>query len=160
KSEPAGFRISCFGFRASDFVLRISCLVLSGCVLAGCRNNNNELVESELRAQERIVREQREELARLQAHNDALQRDLGTTQQGTAYKLPPELAAQTCALKRIALGRGTCGYDTDGQLGDEAVQVILEPRDGADHTIKAPGTVTVSALEITAEGIKTPNSTW
>jgi hypothetical protein len=74
--------------------------------------------------------------------------------------LSPEQAAQTYTLRRLTLGRGTGGYDEDRQLGDEALQVVLEPRDTEDHIIKAPGTVSVIALEISREGIKTPFSSW
>jgi hypothetical protein len=128
-------------------------------LLAGCRNTRQELVESELRARERDVRELREEVGRLECHNEALQRELGGTYQG-GPRLPPEVAAQTYTLHRISLGRGTGGLDQDHQLGDEALQVVLEPRDGADHIIKAPGTLSVTALEINPEGLKTPFSSW
>jgi hypothetical protein len=48
----------------------------------------------------------------------------------------------------------------DGVPGDEALQVVLEPRDGDDHAIKAPGTLTIQTLEITPEGLKKPLCSW
>jgi hypothetical protein len=133
-------------------------LLLAALLLPGCRHNT-ELLESELRAREREARELREEVARLEFHNEALQRGL-TTLGPDGCKLPPEAAAQIFTLHRITLGRSTGGYDQDHQLGDEALQVVLEPRDGDDHVIKAPGTVHVTALEISPEGLKTPFSSW
>jgi hypothetical protein len=140
----------------SPFFLLIPLLLLS----AGCRNSNQELLESELRARDRQVRELREQLGLSECHNEALQRQLTTVYQQGSFKLAPEQLAQIDSLHRITIGRGTGGYDQDHQLGDEALQVVLEPRDGADHVIKAPGTVSVTALEISSEGIKTPFSSW
>ena len=37
---------------------------------------------------------------------------------------------------------------------------MVEPRDGDDHTIKAPGTLQIFALEITPQGLKTPLCMW
>src|SRR5258708_13808285 len=82
------------------------------------------------------------------------------TMPGVAAKPTPEAAAQIYGLKDIALGRGTGGYDDDHQPGDEALQVVLEPRDTDGHTIKAPGTMYVTALEIRPEGTKVPISSW
>jgi hypothetical protein len=127
--------------------------------LGGCRHGNQELLESELRTRDRNVRELREEVSRLEWHNEALQRELGATYQG-GPRLPPEVAAQAYGIRRVTLGRSTGGLDQDHQLGDEALQVVLEPRDGEDHVIKAPGTLSVVALEISPEGLKTPFSSW
>jgi len=38
--------------------------------------------------------------------------------------------------------------------------VVIEPRDYDDHSIKAPGTVHISVLEITPQGVKTPLCSW
>jgi hypothetical protein len=136
-------------------------LLLPLCFLsAGCHSTNQELLESELRARDRQLRELREQVNLLECHNEALQRQLTTVYQQGSFKLSPEQLAQVGCLHRITIGRGTGGYDQDHQLGDEALQVVIEPRDGADHVIKAPGTVTITALEISSEGIKTPFSAW
>src|SRR5207302_8908304 len=55
---------------------------------------------------------------------------------------------------------GTGGVDEDGCPGDEALEVVVEPRDADGHTIKAPGSVHVEALEISPEGLKVPLSSW
>jgi hypothetical protein len=131
--------------------------LLMVCLAGGCRSS--ELLESELRAREQDVRELRAEVSRLECHNEALQREVAAHQQGSPI-LPPEVAAQTYTLRRITLGRGTGGRDNDHHPGDEALEVVIEPRDDADHIIKSPGSVTVVALEVSPEGIKTPISSW
>lgn len=124
----------------------------------GCRNC--DLVEAELRSRENDMRELRADLARAEAHNEALMRELAALRQGTAAKVTPELASQTYTLKSITLGRGTGGVDEDNCPGDEALEVVIEPRDSDGHTIKAPGAVHVEALEISPEGLKVPLSSW
>src|SRR5262249_32012155 len=42
----------------------------------------------------------------------------------------------------------------------EALQVVLEPRDPDGQAIKAPGRLTVTALQVSPEGLKIPLSTW
>jgi hypothetical protein len=126
-------------------------------VLAGCRSH--DLVEMELRTRERELREAREELANLEAHNEALQHELSVVHQGEPH-LPPEHTALFTSIRRIVLGRQTGGYDDDRKPGDEALQVVIEPRDGDDHRIKAPGAVHIEALEISPEGLKVPLSSW
>src|SRR5438445_7446396 len=118
--------------------------------LTGCRNC--DLVEAELRSRENDLRELRTDLARAESHNEALVRELSSVRQGTAAKISPELASQTYTLKQITLGRGTGGLDEDDCPGDDALQVVLEPRDGDGHTIKAPGTAHIETWEISPQG--------
>ena len=139
------------GRRTSLIVVLLGSLLLAGC-------KSRELVENELRARDIQYREAMEELGRTEAQNQALQRELEAVRRGA--NLPPETAAQMFGVKRIALGRMTGGYDNDGVAGDEALQVILEPRDGADHSIKAPGKAVITVLEIHPQGVKTPIGEW
>jgi hypothetical protein len=125
----------------------------------GCRSNR-DLIEAELRSKDSDLREVRDELYRCEAYNQALQREMCALRGGNSGYLSPELAAQTYTVQSIVLGRGTGGYDGDNCPGDEALQVIFEPRDPDGHAIKAPGTVEVQALEITKEGTKKPLSSW
>jgi hypothetical protein len=125
---------------------------------AGCRNC--ELVEAELRTREIDLREVRAELARVEAHNEALVRELGALRHSAPAKMSPEQASQTYTLQQITLGRQTGGYDDDTCPGDEALQVVLEPRDPDGHTIKAPGALHVEALEVSPQGLKTALSGW
>jgi hypothetical protein len=127
-------------------------------LFGGCRNN--DLVEAELRSRESEVRELKAELGRAESQNDAMAREITALRQNTSARPTPELASQTYTLKEIVLGRQTGGYDDDDCPGDEALQVVLEPHDCDGHTIKAPGSLHVEALEISPEGIKTPLSAW
>jgi hypothetical protein len=130
------------------------CLFSAG----GCRNC--DLVEAELRSRENDLRDTRADLLRVESENEALVRELTSIRHGTALQISPELASQTYTLKRVTLGRGTGGLDEDNAPGDEALQVVLEPRDGDGHTIKAPGAVHLEALEISPEGVKTALCSW
>jgi hypothetical protein len=68
--------------------------------------------------------------------------------------LPPS------TIKEVALGWQTGGYHQGRQPGDDALQVVLEPRDHDGSTIKTPGCLRVTALEILPEGLKRPLSSW
>lgn len=138
-------------------LLGCACLFLS----SGCHSNTSrDLLEAELRTREDDLREAKDELNRAQCENQALMREVSAVRQGGPAKLTPEQAAQTYRLKQIALGRGTGGLDNDDCPGDEALQIIVEPKDCDGHTIKAPGMLHVEALEISPEGIKAPISAW
>jgi hypothetical protein len=138
----------------------VALLLAWGLVAAGCQHTKRDVVESELRHREGDVHELKAEVSRLHACNDGLERELQAVRQTSAAKITPELASQTYTLKTIVLGRQTGGYDNNTIPGDEALQVVLEPRDPDDQAIKAPGTVDVQALEITPEGLKRPLSSW
>lgn len=132
----------------------------------GCRSHC-ELVERDLRHKEREAEELRGELHKTAAFNQALQRQVIEF-----HQLPPGLAPGSCArpgcsasfltagVKEIVLGRQTGGYDDDRCPGDEALQVVLEPRDCDGSAIKAPGSLRITALQVTTEGIKQPLSCW
>jgi hypothetical protein len=131
-----------------------------GLACAGCRSNNCDLVEAELRTRELQLADLRAQRDQLHAYNDALQREIAALRGGTPLKLSPEEASQTFTLRSIVLGRQTGGLDDDGHPGDEALQVLVEPRDQDGHTIKVPGNLTIRAVEITPEGLKHPLSAW
>jgi hypothetical protein len=128
--------------------------------VAGCRHGSCDLVEAELRTREMQLVDIRIERDNLLAHNQALQREITALRGGSPTHLSPEEASQTYGLRSLQLGRQTGGLDDDGQPGDEALQVFVEPRDSDGHTIKAPGTLIVRAAEITPEGLKKPLCSW
>jgi hypothetical protein len=138
----------------SSFFLVFLSLVLA---CAGCRSNC-DLVEAELRTREFQLDTLRDEMHRLEAVNDALSRELQALRSGTAPSA--EQASQNYSLRSLALGRLTGGLDDDGLPGDEALQVLVEPRDADGHSLKVSGTLVVAALEITPEGLKQPLCTW
>jgi hypothetical protein len=125
---------------------------------AGCRHTNQELLESELRTKEIQYRELLDEHEKAEHQAKALEREIEALRKGS--KLSPEQASQTYNLKRIVLGRLTGGQDADKKTGDDALLLIVEPRDGFDHVIKAPGRLTVWVLEISPQGVKKPFTTW
>jgi hypothetical protein len=138
----------------------VALLVVLWALLPGGGCRNCDLVEAELRTRENEVRELRAELLRAESTNDALQREIHAAHTSGTSKVSPELASQMYTLKEVVLGRQTGGIDEDSQPGDEALQVVLEPRDPDGHAIKAPGTLHVEALQIGGEGLKTPLSSW
>jgi hypothetical protein len=126
-------------------------------ISAGCRNKT-DLVEMELRNRERLYHDLLEEQQRSEGRIQSLQLELEAMRKG--QKFSPEQGASIYGLKRIVLGRSTLGVDDDGKPGDEKLQVVVEPRDYDDHSIKAPGTLQITVLEVTPQGTKTPLSTW
>ena len=138
----------------SFFLLPLSvCLVASGC-------RSCDKVEAELRTKDHQLYEMRDELFRTSAFNEALRREICALRGVSPSAISPEAASQTYTITTVALGRQTGGYHSDDGHGDEALQVVLEPKDPDGHTIKAPGSVEVQAQEITREGLKVPLSSW
>jgi hypothetical protein len=127
------------------------------CISAGCRNKT-DAVEAELRTREKMYRDALQEQQLSEARIDSLQREVDALRKGA--KISPEQAASTFGLKRILLGRSTGGRDSDNLPGDELLEVVVEPRDESDHTIKAPGTLQIYALEVSPQGVKTPLCMW
>jgi hypothetical protein len=127
--------------------------------LTGC-HNSCDLVEAELRTRELQLANLRDQLNQLRADNEALQHHIAAQTGGAPYKVSPDEAAQPTTLRKLVLGRQTGGVDEDGQPGDEALQVLVEPRDGDGHAVKAAGTLTVRAAEVTPEGLKKPLCSW
>jgi hypothetical protein len=128
----------------------------------GCHTTSTEPLEADLRSKDHDLGQLRTEMARLQDYSHSLERELTDLRHTAAAKVavPPEQAAQLYTLTRITLGRQTGGYNDDDIPGDEALQVVLEPRDPDGHSIKAPGTLVVQAVEIDPHGLKHPLCTW
>jgi hypothetical protein len=129
---------------------------------AGCRSASKDLVEAELRGRDSDLRVLRSELERTEAYNNYLQRELNHVQHSVAGSSPVEDGGPPppTALRSIVLGRQTGGFEEDGIPGDEALQVVLEPRDCDNHTVKVPGTAQITALEIMPKGTKRPLCSW
>jgi hypothetical protein len=123
----------------------------------GCRNRT-DLVENELRNRDQMYRDALTDKQTSDLRLEALMRENEALRKGTT--ISPEQSAQTFGLRRIVLGRSTGGYDKDNLPGDELLQVVVEPRDESDHTLKSPGTLFILTLEITPQGVKVPLSSW
>ncbi|QEL20310.1 hypothetical protein PX52LOC_07403 [Limnoglobus roseus] len=128
------------------------------CVLltAGCKSSPRyDLIEAELRTRERELAAAKSELRNSRQLNEAYQRQsrgpvTGEDCVGGAFQ----------PLKELILGSGTGGADNDGQPGDEALQVVLVPRDEDNSAVKVPATVTVLAYEVSRSGTKTAIGRW
>src|SRR5262245_57310065 len=125
---------------------------------AGCRSCDK--VESELRVKEEEVRELREELDRTGCANRALEREVMALRGLPGPDGVVHRPVEPYPVRSLALGRGTRGVPSETLPGDEALQVMVEPRDCEGQAIKAPGTLVVEALEVTKEGLKRPLSAW
>lgn len=139
--------------RSTFFVLGTLSFVLFG----GCRHPNSQFVEMELRSRENQLRETQEELQRTKSFNAALLQELQSVKGSTpampaARPLPP--------VKDIVIGRQTTGVDDDPVPGDEALQIVVEPRDRGGRAVKAAGSLELTAFEIGAQGERTALSTW
>jgi hypothetical protein len=137
---------------------RFSWVALVFLVAAGCRSRS-DLVEAELRTRDRQLRETQGELMQATTINQALENTLRAQQCNQPVSRPCTSGFMS-PIKDIQLGRGTGGVDENRVPGDQGLMVVLVPRDIDDSPIKAPGTLRVTALQISPEGIKSPLSTW
>jgi hypothetical protein len=145
-------------------VRRLFCLLVPVCCLLGCRgigkpDNKYDLITAELRTRERELREAEAELNQLRLMNQAYQRQL-QAQPACGPSFHQDGGVPTLPLRDIALGPGTGGVDADQQPGDESLMVVVIPRDGDGAAVKVPAKVTVSAFEVSREGMKTPIGRW
>jgi hypothetical protein len=140
---------------------RLPVAALIGLVLAeaGCRNTSDK-VESELRARNVQVRNLREEVDRCGAYNQALQQELATLRGEGVTPLPGENPLPSYPIRSLTLGRGTGGLDEDRVLGDEALQVVIQPIGAEGRPLLVPGSAVVQVVEFTPEGMKRPLSSW
>ncbi len=148
--------IDCLYPCSSVFIRGFFLLLLA----AGCRAPNTDLIEAELRTKERQLDDLKAQLNKCECEVNALDSELEQTHK-RQFKTTGRPAPVQMVLKQITLGRLTGGVDEDPDCpGDEALQVLLEPRDQDDQSVKAPGSLHVEAFEVTPEGVKTPLSTW
>jgi hypothetical protein len=126
---------------------------------AGCRSNTH-LVERELREREADVRELKEELSRTDTYNRTLQLELRATRGDLYGPGGPDGPIALYPIRTLTLGRQTGGRELEGTTGDAALQVVLEPRDADNQSIKVPGAAVIQLFEITPEGMKHFLSAW
>jgi len=134
----------------------VAFLLVGLCVLfVSCRPNKRyDLIEAELRTRERELMETRAALEQAKAMNRVYD------QQHAVRGAPPGGIAAPIPVKDIQLARGTGGMDEDGAPGDEALMVVLVPRDEDGSAVKVPARLTVAAWEVNQQGIKSPIGTW
>jgi hypothetical protein len=126
---------------------------------AGCRNPCDR-VESELRARENDVRELKDELDRRQFYQHALEQELRAArgEPGPDGKIHPP--SEPYPVRTLALGRQTAARPSDTCMGDDGLDVLVEPRDCEGQAIKAPGELFIEVQEVTKQGLKAPLSSW
>lgn len=139
--------------------------LLSLVLLTGCHSARQELLEIELRERERQVEELKAKAGVLESEYRALEAELEAVQRQLAREQKerdkPPSAGALVFVKRVTLGRLTGGFRKDPKATyDDALQVLIEPRDADDSVVKAPGSVRIDVFEISAQGLKTPLSQW
>ena len=129
--------------------------------VTGCRSSS-DAVRGRTRPRDQDLRSGYGELERTEAYNQYLQRELHNNVEhsvsGTPLPegVPPRIVGSSRSrwAGRPAAMRPTTFPAT------RRIQVVLEPRDADNHTIKAAGCLQVQALEISQEGLKKPLSAW
>ena len=125
-----------------------------------------DLLEAELRTREREVLELRAENQQLRQLTEIYQRQgyAGPTGVISGPVLDPGYpsasASGHAAVRDVSLGTGTGGRDDDNLPGDETLQVVIVPKDDDGTAVKVPGRATVTAMEVTREGLKVPIGKW
>ncbi len=126
---------------------------------SGCRHDC-QFVEMALRTRETELREAREELHRSRMVNEALLQEIESVKRSTPRGAASGKLSTAPALKDIVIGRQSGGVDDDPAPGDEALQVVVEPRDRDGRAVRVQGSLEVAALEVGPKGVRTPLSTW
>ena len=72
----------------------------------------------------------------------------------------PGVSTPALPVQTVTLAAGTGGFDDDQCVGDEALQVVIVPKDVDGSPVKAPGRVAVAAYEVTPTGLKVPIGRW
>jgi hypothetical protein len=143
----------------------------SGCRGIGKPDQQYDLLTAELRTREQELLQARSELAQLRLLTETYQRQLGAgnnpavpTWPGCLTSDPPAfhsgVSTPALPVRDIHLAAGTGGYDRDDLPGDEALQVVVVPRDVDGSPVKAPGRLAVTAYEVSPEGLKTLIGRW
>ncbi len=135
-------------------------------VLCGCASRGNvELLESELRQQEdryyaltHELRAVRSELEIARQETELL-RTRQVNHSGTA--LLPEQTRSLVRMSELSINKlFTGGLDRDGQPGDEAFAVLLNPLDSDGEVIKLPGQVDIVLLDLEQNQDGLPIGRW
>jgi len=127
---------------------------------AGCRSAKCDLVEAQLFQRESELADAKDALQRQGRYIEGLEAEV-TRLHRRLSDGGKHAAGMTLIVRKITLGRLTGGYDTDPTCpGDDALQVLLEPRDLDDASVKALGRVHIDLYEITPQGTKDFLCSW
>lgn len=143
------------------FVSLFLIIITSGCSSLTKTRQEQDLVEAELRSQERHIQELKYEIEKKEGTIHSLDLEVEKLQQSAAGKKQPGEPPPPGVIKEITLGRLTGGYRNNPKsLYDDSLQFLVEPRDPDGHTIKMPGSMHIELFEITPAGLKVPLSSW
>ena len=121
-------------------------LCAPGCVSTEPLEHELRQKESQIARLSQDAQTSRYNLEVCRRENDALR---GQLEQPGRQPLLPEQAAAMFSLKEISLAaRLTAGINTDNLPGDDALQVLLEPRDGHNDLIKSPGSTVFELYDL------------
>jgi hypothetical protein len=143
------------------FLLSLGLITNLGCL--GQDRQKQELLEAELRSQERHIQEMKAELDRKEGLIHNLDVEVERCQRAALAGKPPggDSAPVVNVVRDITLGRLTGGTRQNPKASfDDALLVVFIPRDADGHALKAPGSVHIDLFEITPQGLKTPLSSW
>lgn len=138
-------------------------VLLAGFV--GCANRQQELIESDLRKKEAEIDELRAKAGAKDAEIQSLEIELEMLQRCRAKDAKQNPGGSPVGavflVEKITLGRLSGGVRENSQIeGDDALQILLEPRDADDSVVKAPGSVKIEVFEVNAQGLKSFLSAW
>lgn len=139
-------------------------LLLCG-LLAGCTNSRQELIESELRRKEEELLQLKACLGSRDAEIQALEIEMEMLQRCQAKEARKEVlpggSGSVVFVEKITLGRLTGGFRENPEIdGDNALQVLIEPRDADGSVVKAPGSAKIEVFEVNPRGLKSFLSCW
>jgi hypothetical protein len=142
------------------WALAFCLLALNGCSSLTAKREKQEIVEAELRAQERHIMDLKAEVERKEGHIHGLDLELERAQQAAIGQKSGEPQSPG-VIKEITLGRLTGGYRNNPRSNfDDSLQFLVEPRDADGHSIKVPGSLHIELFEITPAGLKNMLSSW
>lgn len=136
-------------------------ITMVGCSSLTKQRQEQDLVEADLRSQERHIQELKSEVERKEGTIHSLDLELERLQQSAIKNQPAGEPQAPGIIKEISLGRLTGGYRNNPKsLYDDSVQFLIEPKDADGHAIKVPGSVHIELFEFAANGVKVPLSAW
>ncbi len=129
--------------------------VLLALTSTGCGSRRGtDLLEARLRDQEDQLTEMQQQVASVAAERDRREREIGDlrkrlNERGTALPVPEQSEA---LFRVVGISINTLlsgGADLDDQPGDETLSVLISPHDEQNDLVKLPGTVELSAYDMT-----------
>lgn len=136
-------------------------LTLAGCSSLTKQRHEQDLVEADLRSQERHIQELKAEVERKEGTIHGMDLEIEKLQQAAAGRKPAGEPPPPGVIKEISLGRLTGGYRNNPKSQyDDSLQFLVEPKDADGHAIKVPGSMHIELFEITPAGLKVPLGAW